>query len=393
MQAAAIQEVELTLRTLMLIQGAIFGAAWLVLWKFFKKDLPYGVYFSAGNLLVGFGVLLIYERSRVENFATIQAADWMIVAGLSVFQYGLVQLVQASKSRPWRAAAPLLVEILGTAFVEASAGSYCSRAMVFNLVSGYLCASTAVTLLLSKQASLDLDIKAFLVFPFMVGAALFFTREIQVGYACSSPTPLAMASAVHYRPYLWTFICLTVFLNISISGIVVSHLIGRLRQAATTDALTGCLNRAAILSPDVFERVPDQQAGEGHACLMIDVDHFKAINDRYGHQCGDAALVHLTRIIRSNIRSSDQLGRVGGEEFLVIMPTLALDAAKARAERIRAALESQPLAWEGHLIALTASFGVAHFTIWLQLQDAIKRADKNLYWAKNQGRNRVAAVL
>lgn len=393
MQATGIQEVELTLRTLMLILGAIFGAAWLVLWKFFKKDLPYGVYFSAGNLLVGFGVLLIHERARVENFATIQIADWMVVGGLTVFQHGVVQLVKASKSHPWLTAAPLLVEMLVTAFVDASAATYCSRAVVFNLVSGFLCARTALTLMLSKEASLDADIKAFLVFPFLLGGALFFVRDLQVAYACYPSAPQLAGSTDHYRPYLWTFICLTIFLNISISGIVVSHLIGRLRRAAITDPLTGCLNRAAILSPDVFERLPDHDAQDGHSCLMIDVDHFKSINDLYGHQCGDAALVQLTRTIQANIRSTDQLGRLGGEEFLVVMPTMSLEAAKSLAERIREAIETQPLAWEGRLVNLTASFGVSNFNAWPELEDAIKRADKNLYWAKSQGRNRVISVM
>jgi len=127
------------------------------------------------------------------------------------------------------------------------------------------------------------------------------------------------------------------------------------------------------------------------ALLVIDADHFKAINDRHGHPAGDAVLAHLAQTMRSVCRQVDVLARIGGEEFAVILPSVALDDARVIAERLRAEVVRTPALYEQQTIAYSISIGVAVMDDTLTGFDGlIKRADEALYAAKRRGRNQVA---
>jgi len=129
---------------------------------------------------------------------------------------------------------------------------------------------------------------------------------------------------------------------------------------------------------------------------MIDIDHFKRINDQHGHATGDAALKHCVRIWQAGLREIDRLGRLGGEEFCALLPLASptdLDTAAAITERLRAGLEAQPLPCNGGTLALTASFGVALPVAGdARGEIGLARADAELYRAKAEGRNRVCVA-
>lgn len=158
-----------------------------------------------------------------------------------------------------------------------------------------------------------------------------------------------------------------------------------LRRLARTDPLTGTFNRLALDEEGL--RMFD--AGEGLAALMLDADHFKTINDRFGHAVGDEVLRRFAAIIRSNIRASDTAARLGGEEFCLILRGLDPAAAHAAAERIRAALEATP-ALAPNYGPPTVSAGIAIGSVLGDSFDRLLReADERLYGAKDGGRNRV----
>ena len=119
---------------------------------------------------------------------------------------------------------------------------------------------------------------------------------------------------------------------------------------------------------------------------MLDIDHFKDINDRYGHQSGDRVLAAVSSVMLTEARTIDVIGRYGGEEFLIIMPETTLEGAVVLAERIRIAIESLQIAGIHH--AVTASLGISFYS-GESLLDFIDCADNRLYAAKNAGRNRV----
>ncbi|HTD03973.1 diguanylate cyclase [Undibacterium sp.] len=166
----------------------------------------------------------------------------------------------------------------------------------------------------------------------------------------------------------------------------------QLRELATTDALTGLPNRRCFLAHVAEElhriaRKPDAQA----AVLMVDIDYFKQVNDTYGHATGDAALRLFAVTLEQVSRDVDMKGRLGGEEFALLLPGSDLVAAQIVAERLRLLVAETPLIQEVHTIYLTVSIGISMLTAAdTNVDSVLNRADQALYRAKNSGRNRVA---
>jgi len=166
-----------------------------------------------------------------------------------------------------------------------------------------------------------------------------------------------------------------------------------LAQLASTDFLTGSANRRHF-----FERAHEEAArAEREGCcisfLAIDLDHFKAINDNHSHGAGDEVLRQITAAWRTLLRPSDLIGRVGGEEFLVMLPRIPAADAMAVAERLRQITAEQKIAFEGKAVTVTASVGVAEYVPGgPTVEKVLQTADRRLYAAKAQGRNRVIAA-
>jgi diguanylate cyclase (GGDEF)-like protein len=163
-----------------------------------------------------------------------------------------------------------------------------------------------------------------------------------------------------------------------------------LLERATRDALTGLWNRPSILEFLSREMTHAQRTGTSLALALIDVDHFKPINDTYGHHGGDEVLRELARRLSAAIRQNDWLGRYGGEELMVVLPGLPHVSASSRIERLRECVAERPFAVQGASVALTVSIGMA----WCEsssdtTHEMISRADAALYEAKGAGRNRV----
>ncbi|HPH94978.1 MAG TPA: diguanylate cyclase [Anaerolineaceae bacterium] len=171
-----------------------------------------------------------------------------------------------------------------------------------------------------------------------------------------------------------------------------AHLFDKIKQMASTDALTGLNNRRQLM---VLAEINFNQARRYKhplSLIIMDIDHFKAVNDTYGHSGGDLVLSAVARSCSSVMRDSDVQGRYGGEEFLFLLPETDLSHAIQAAERIRNNIESLEVPVEGRLIKITVSLGVAELDDDCADLDAlIIRCDKALYKAKNSGRNRVVA--
>ncbi len=170
------------------------------------------------------------------------------------------------------------------------------------------------------------------------------------------------------------------------------HLETELRQMAATDSLTGLPNRRYFieqLEQELARLHRDQ--GRCASVLMLDADHFKKINDTFGHAAGDDVLRHLAALMKNKLRKVDTVGRVGGEEFALILPGAALPAAEAFAERLRMNVAATPVAQEDTAIPITVSIGVAGMRAGdTSANEAMVRADRALYRAKESGRNVVA---
>ena len=167
-----------------------------------------------------------------------------------------------------------------------------------------------------------------------------------------------------------------------------------LRVQATRDALTGVLNRGAVLDAlnREFDRSTRQNSSVG--LLLADVDFFKRVNDTYGHAAGDAVLREVTRRLAEGIRPYDLLGRLGGEEFLLVLPECNAAETLRLGERLRLRISAEPIRFEQESLAVTISIGAAVSTPDgpMQPESLIQAADTALYRAKRSGRNRVEAA-
>jgi two-component system cell cycle response regulator len=172
----------------------------------------------------------------------------------------------------------------------------------------------------------------------------------------------------------------------------------KLAEGALVDPLTGLHNRRHFEERLGSELAASQRHGHPVSLLLCDVDHFKAINDEYGHLAGDETLKMVAFVLRGAVRKEDVLARYGGEEFVVVARETAMDGAQALAERIRRAVEKSRCAWQGHDLGVTVSIGVtvsvglAEFVPGRTERDLIESADRALYVAKQGGRNKVVAL-
>ncbi|GGI94242.1 hypothetical protein GCM10007973_32990 [Polymorphobacter multimanifer] len=164
----------------------------------------------------------------------------------------------------------------------------------------------------------------------------------------------------------------------------------KLKELLTTDHLTGACNRAHFFDLAERQRLRLSLQGQPLAFVLIDIDHFKDINDQYGHAGGDLALQSVTNLCRTLLRTNDIFARIGGEEFVVLLPAIDLEAAIATAERLRIAIAAMPLHLADDVVHITASFGCAVLSNSAEtLGGVLEVADQCLYAAKHGGRNRV----
>ena len=167
------------------------------------------------------------------------------------------------------------------------------------------------------------------------------------------------------------------------------------REMSTIDGLTRLSNRRSFIERGMSEFQRAQRMTlKSVACVMVDLDHFKSINDTWGHHAGDQVLVAASNVLMESTRQYDEVGRYGGEEFAILMPGLTLEEATVAAERIRENIAAVRVDVDGQQLSITASLGVACFpgTGIMNLNDLLKSADQALYQAKESGRNQVVTA-
>jgi diguanylate cyclase (GGDEF)-like protein len=227
--------------------------------------------------------------------------------------------------------------------------------------------------------------------PLALLGLLFTVRAVAGMFAPAiAARPLHEANAFNSMVVL-AFMLVGLMLNLVLALMVVGRLVSRLQRLSERDALTGLLNRRAIAPLLLREAGRLRRYAEPYALLMIDIDHFKAINDGHGHAAGDAALVQLAQVLREAAREVDSVARVGGEEFCILLPHCDLDGATQLAGRVHAAVRNAD--WEALAQPITVSIGLAIAQAPDEPPQAVlERADRALYRAKHDGRDRVVVA-
>lgn len=163
----------------------------------------------------------------------------------------------------------------------------------------------------------------------------------------------------------------------------------KLDQAANTDELTGMINRREINRLLDYEYQQLQRTHVPTCIAILDLDHFKRINDTYGHNCGDHVLVTVADVLKKEFRATDSVARWGGEEFIVLMPNTSQEEAKDVLERVLNKLADTKIRYDRHMLNVTCSAGLCEMDIQAGVSDTLNTADDGLYNAKNAGRNQV----
>ncbi|OWQ86181.1 hypothetical protein CDN99_20290 [Roseateles aquatilis] len=227
--------------------------------------------------------------------------------------------------------------------------------------------------------------------PLIVVGLLILARPVEALLAPGRTADIDVDSTFNIA-WLWASLVLALLINGWIAFLLLMKLILEIRRLTERDPLTDAFNRRALAEAMDLEHAR-QMRGHGYALVLLDMDRFKQLNDTLGHAAGDAALKTLVMVAQPCLRETDRLGRLGGEEFCVLLPHTGIAGAALVAERIRALLEAHRFEWNGQDWALTASFGIAESSARdISAAEVLKRADQALYRAKAQGRNVVQAV-
>jgi diguanylate cyclase (GGDEF)-like protein len=233
---------------------------------------------------------------------------------------------------------------------------------------------------ISKEELARKDINSFICVPLVIGAKVIGILSIQ------------SKNLIAYSDYqMEMFKALSSFVAITLEN---ADLYNEVKVMAITDPLTGIFNRRHFLNLANRELSIYKRYGQNFSLVMVDIDHFKMVNDQYGHDNGDVVLKEVSSYLARSLEATDILCRYGGEEFIILLTGLSLEKAVKKADKIREGLSNLAIKLNtGEMLSVKASFGVSEVLKEDEVLDkVIKRADLALYEAKEKGRNRVCSL-
>lgn len=366
----------------------LFAGVQLAVWMVRRNDASLA-WWAVANFIGGCGAIGVAARGNLPDIASIALANALIVASLCASWAGMRRF--AARPVPLS----LVLGIPGLTFgllglVPVIADHYAPRVVLTSAMLGAVNLAVAIDLWRGRRQE-ALRARTFLVWVFGLSALFYLwrawiSRDVAPDSSVLVPDPITGLTLLLANLKLLAW-------NLGALLMANERMQARLVHAATSDALTGVLNRAGF--QDLGERQLQRSVNDRRplSVLLMDLDRFKSVNDRHGHDAGDRALCAFTEAARHALRPTDPLARLGGEEFCALLPEADLAAAMEAAERVRAAVERLELSAGGVTLRLTVSIGAAQ----VELPDerihaAISRADVALYRAKAEGRNRACAA-
>lgn len=343
---------------------------------------------AAALLVNAIGHLLIMLRGLIPDLLSIVVGNLMLS---SVF-VGMIAAVYQFQGRPVRwpllLAPPLLVLVFVSVFID----NFPARVSFVGLVIGLQALWALLAALSHRHATVGRG-QWLLVAGLLLEAVVLGVRALVAISTHSEATNILQSSALQTLTFLATF---SVVLVSSVGFVFMSRdrADENNRVLAALDPLTGVANRRSLIAALDRDMARAQRMREPMALMMVDIDHFKDVNDQYGHPAGDRVLCSVVNVLRQRVRAQDLVGRYGGEEFMVLLPDTGLTGAQQLARALCKAVEESRCPADGVPgpgIAVTVSIGV--FGGRLESGDSwdmlIAAADRALYQAKNNGRNRV----
>jgi diguanylate cyclase (GGDEF)-like protein len=308
--------------------------------------------------------------------------------GLMLLQHGIWHFTE--QRRRYGVHAAMLAVAAMASWIGADPAWRPQQAVVHYAITASLYFWTAWSLYRYARGTLMLRFPTLMTLPLLIAGLNAGGRALRTAF---KPDALALEIAANSTLNVGTamaVVAVIAMLHATLMALVVARLIKELQWRARHDGLTGLLNRRAMQETLERQLTRSRRAGDTFAVVMLDIDHFKAINDHHGHATGDQALKHTAALLQSCVREVDRVGRFGGEEFVVLLPGFDLSQAAEIAEVLRARLVAQRMEREGEPLSMSASFGVAEWSGPSEEPSRLlMRVDQALYQAKRAGRNRV----
>lgn len=324
---------------------------------------PKFIVILVGSIGVGIGMGLLYNG--IEAFRGKRCSYWIPVALAVILlanNYGLSTLVYEPRLR-------IFINFLVFFAIHLA----CARALLIRIEPAL---RTAYWL-----AGVSFALIAVLAVARMVNL-LFLTNDT-----------VSMFNTTGVNPYVFFFASMAqMSMSLAFMLLINTTLSNQLKNLAATDPLTGLMNRRSLDMEITRQLANEKRHGECLSLMMIDVDHFKTLNDKFGHPAGDEVLRRLAHLMQSVVRTNDYIARYGGEEFCILLPGTSETQALVLADRIRRLFTDLIIEWEGNIISSSVSIGVADTEFDAhEVHSLLGAADLALYMAKHQGRNRVVA--
>lgn len=336
------------------------------------------------------GAELLALRGLIPDFFSITVANSILIL-INVFLYwGIAELLHLRRPQRWLLTASVLPTAAISLYFSYVQPDVSARIIAISAIA-VLQYGFIVHLLLSGPGPRRIHMpRRGLAALFTLYAALNIYRAWEA--YLHDPRSLLSSAPTSNFSFL-TPILIGVMTALGVIWLAMAQLQNELEAQSQTDPLTGLLNRRALEQIGTEAVAAARRQNSVLSLIVLDLDRFKSINDEHGHDGGDAALHHAARCLRDNLRAVDHIARLGGEEFVAVLPGTSPDHAAEIAENLRHCLASLTVEHLDQEIRLSASFGVAAMlptdTTWVEI---LRRGDRALYLAKERGRDRVAVL-
>jgi diguanylate cyclase (GGDEF)-like protein len=376
-------------RTMLVVLAATSMLMALMLWLAFPGSRDGLGKWALALVLQGCAWALFAARGLSSDLITIVVGNLLYSTGVALKIVSLLQF-QRRRAPAWL---PMVLPVSVAGLFLMLLNDPLRQALLNGLA--YAAAFAVIAWLMWRPPhTTSQRIRWLMIITYATAATGFLARGI-LGFSQSDllPDPLAPSALQTFSHVIGYMLVIS-----SATGILLMHkerADEATRQLAAIDPLTGVYNRRIFIELADMALARAQRMHTPLSLLMLDLDHFKGINDRHGHLVGDEVLKSFVRLVQTCLRREDLMVRFGGEEFCILLPDAALEGALSLAERIRALVEETPMDVNSHAIRITVSFGVDSVRAGEpgSVGMLLERADAALYRAKQAGRNRIASYV
>lgn len=380
-----------------LLSNLLITVVMVVVWVQNRKRFKGTSHWLIDYVLQTIGIFLIILRGRIPDFVSMVIANVLIQAGLIFFLTGLQRFIER-KSEYFKNFILLVIFFFIYSYFAVVHPVFKARIITISIMIIIIISQSLYLLLYQTEKdkkiiyrSTEIGCVFLLLLYFFRIAATFFAYQDGNDFFTAGRIESIIMMMSQMLGIMMTF-SLVLMINMRLFHDLQQYaeekelMVHELRRLANTDGLTGVYNRAKIEQILTIEVLRSKRYKHPLSIIMADIDHFKTVNDTYGHTVGDMVLSGIAAFMKQIVRGVDMVGRWGGEEFLIVCPETTADGARKLAEKLRKKIEKHYFKGVG---IKTVSMGVAQIGADDWDDDIIKRADRNLYKAKRGGRNKV----